>query len=145
MSKVIATIFFLHHGNTVTIKLGYTACQANTHSYKKKAARMITSVAVYASINIKLPISYVSCNCEVCVVIRFLCVEGTNAAEIHRQLCTMYGVDVMPSHTVREWVHHLHDEKCANVHDKEREGQLEEGTNRKHRTQCYTFSKTINV
>jgi hypothetical protein len=33
--------------------------------------------------------------CEVCVVIRFLCVKGETAAEIHCQLVSVYGEDVM--------------------------------------------------
>ncbi len=40
----------------------------------------------------------------------------------------MYGVDVVPLRTVRKWVHRVCDEKCANVHDEEREGQLKDVT-----------------
>ncbi len=83
------------------------------------------SVAMYASINMELPISCVSGNCEVCAVICFLCAKGINAAEIHRRLCTVYNVDVMPSHTVHEWVHCFCDEKYANVHDEEIKRQKE--------------------
>jgi hypothetical protein len=33
--------------------------------------------------------------CEVCAVIRFLSAKGETAAEIHRQLVSVYGEDVM--------------------------------------------------
>ena len=40
---------------------------------------------------------------EVRAVIRFLRAEGQSAAEIHRQLCRVYGANVMSDSCVREW------------------------------------------
>ncbi len=39
------------------------------------------------------------------MVIRFLAMEGNNAADIHRRLLTVNGKDVMPIRTIHEWVH----------------------------------------
>jgi hypothetical protein len=40
-------------------------------------------------------------SCEVCTFIRFLHAKNMNAAEIHRQLCTVDGQNVMCEGTVR--------------------------------------------
>jgi hypothetical protein len=34
-------------------------------------------------------------NCEICAVISFLHAKDVSAAEIHRELCTVYGQNVM--------------------------------------------------
>jgi hypothetical protein len=41
-------------------------------------------------------------SCEVRAVIRFLYAEGQSAAEVHRRLCLVYGVNVMSDSFVRE-------------------------------------------
>ena len=42
-------------------------------------------------------------SCEVRAVIRFLLARNNNAAEIHRQLCEVYGPNVMSYSKVRQW------------------------------------------
>lgn len=42
--------------------------------------------------------------CEVRSVIRFLCAKNHSAAEIHRELCAVYGPNIMSEGVVREWV-----------------------------------------
>ncbi len=101
---------------------------------RKEATRTIMCVAVYASINMDLSISYVYGNCEVRDIVHFLCTEDTNSANIYCQLCTVYGANVMPLHTVHKWVHHFCDEKCANVHNKEWGGWPKEATNEETRS-----------
>jgi hypothetical protein len=41
--------------------------------------------------------------CEVLAVIRFLHAKGETAAEIHRQLVSVYGEDVMNRQNVEKW------------------------------------------
>ena len=43
-------------------------------------------------------------SCKVRAVIRFLLVRNNNAAEIHRQLCEVYGPNVMSDSKVRQFV-----------------------------------------
>jgi hypothetical protein len=40
-------------------------------------------------------------SCEIRTVIRFLRVKSMSAAEIHRELCAVYGQNVMSEGTVR--------------------------------------------
>ena len=58
-------------------------------------------------------------SCEVRAVIRFLLARNNNAAEIHRQLCEVYGPNVMSDSEVRQWCR-LFKEGRTNVHDEER-------------------------
>jgi transposase len=55
-------------------------------------------------------------------VIRFLLARNNNAAEIHRNLCEVYGSNVMSDSKVRQWCR-LFQEGRTNVHDKERSGR----------------------
>jgi hypothetical protein len=41
--------------------------------------------------------------CEVDAVIRFLCAKGETVAEIHRQLVSVYGEDVMNRQNMAKW------------------------------------------
>jgi hypothetical protein len=41
--------------------------------------------------------------CEICAVIRFLCAKNISAAEIHSELCTVYGQNIMSEGTIRQW------------------------------------------
>jgi len=61
-------------------------------------------------------------SCEVRAVIRFLLVRNNNAAEIHRQLCEVYGLNVMSESKVRQWCR-LFKEGHTNVYDEELSGQ----------------------
>jgi hypothetical protein len=42
-------------------------------------------------------------SCEICAVICLLQAKNMNAAEIHHELCTVYGQDVTSEGTVRQW------------------------------------------
>ena len=55
---------------------------------------------------------------EVHTVIQFLLARNNNAAEIHRQLCEVYGPNVMSDSKVRQWCC-LFKEGRMNVHDEE--------------------------
>jgi hypothetical protein len=44
-----------------------------------------------------------SASCEIRAVIRFLYAEDMSAAEIYRELCAVYGQNVMSEGTVRQW------------------------------------------
>ena len=60
--------------------------------------------------------------CEMRSVIRFLNAKNMKPAEIHRQLCDVYGEHAMSSSMVRRWVQ-LFSEGCENVHDDPRSGR----------------------
>ena len=60
--------------------------------------------------------------CEMRSVIRFLNTKNMKPAEIHRQLCDVYGEHAMNSSMVRRWVR-LFNEGCENVHDDPRSGR----------------------
>jgi len=55
-------------------------------------------------------------------VIRFLNAKNMTPAEIHRQLCDVYGEHAMSSSTVRRWVR-LFNEGRENFHDDPRSGR----------------------
>jgi hypothetical protein len=42
-------------------------------------------------------------SCEIPAVIRCLHAKNTSAAEIHRELCVVYGQNVVSEGTVRQW------------------------------------------
>uniref|UniRef100_A0A1B6DDI6 Mos1 transposase HTH domain-containing protein n=1 Tax=Clastoptera arizonana TaxID=38151 RepID=A0A1B6DDI6_9HEMI len=60
--------------------------------------------------------------CEVRSVIRFLYAKNHSAAEIHRELCAVYGPNIMSEDVVRQWVRFFKDGR-TNVHDEERSGR----------------------
>jgi len=60
--------------------------------------------------------------CEMRSVIRFLNVKNMKPAEIHQQLCDVYGEHAMSSSMVRRWVR-LFNERCENVHYDQRSGR----------------------
>ena len=62
-------------------------------------------------------------SCEMRSVIRFLNAKNMKPAEIHRQLCDVYGEHAMSSSMVRRWVR-LFNEGRENVHDDPRSGRL---------------------
>ena len=64
----------------------------------------------------------VPASCEVRAVIHFLHAEGQSAAEIHHQLCRVYGDNVMSDSSVREWCRKFKDGR-TDVHDKGGEGR----------------------
>ena len=59
--------------------------------------------------------------CEMQSVIRFLNAKNMKLAEIHRQLCDVYGEHAMSSLMVWRWVR-LFNEGHENVHDDLRSG-----------------------
>ena len=61
-------------------------------------------------------------DCEVRGVIRFLSAKGVKAVDIHRQLCEVYGQNIMSDGMVRKWARAFKDGR-TNVHDEERSGR----------------------
>jgi hypothetical protein len=53
-----------------------------------------------------------STSCEVRSVVRFLVAKNFKAAEIHHQLCEVYGENVMSAGGVRQWCRYV--QKWAN-------------------------------
>jgi len=60
-------------------------------------------------------------SCEVRSVIRFMLVENHKPNEIHRQLCKVYGNEVMSEGGVRQWCI-MFKYGRTNVHDEEQSG-----------------------
>jgi len=60
--------------------------------------------------------------CEMRPVIRFLNAKNMTLAEIHRQLCDVYGEHAVSSSMVWRWVR-LFNEGRENVHDDPRSGR----------------------
>ena len=54
--------------------------------------------------------------CKMRSVVRFLKAKNIKPAEIHLQLCDVYGEHAMSSSVVRRWVR-LFNEGCEKVHD----------------------------
>jgi hypothetical protein len=48
-------------------------------------------------------------SCEICAVIHFLHTKNMSAVEIYRELCIVYGQNVMSERTVRQWHRMLKD------------------------------------
>jgi len=61
-------------------------------------------------------------DCEVRAVIKFFCLKGLSAAEIHRELSDVYGPTVMSAGMVRKWCVMFKNGR-TNVHDEERSGR----------------------
>lgn len=61
-------------------------------------------------------------SCEIRSVIRFLVAKNTRPIDIHRQLCEVYGNDVMTESGVRRWCLMFKGGR-KNVHDEERSGR----------------------
>jgi hypothetical protein len=57
-------------------------------------------------------------SCEICTVIRFLWAKSVSSVEIHRELCAVYGQNVMTEGTVRQWCRMFKDGPTK-VHDEE--------------------------
>lgn len=60
--------------------------------------------------------------CEVRSVIRFLLAKNHSAAEIHRELCAVYGPNIMGEGLVRRWVRSFKNGR-TNVHDEDKVGR----------------------
>ena len=60
--------------------------------------------------------------CEMRSVIRFLNAKNMTPAEIHRQVCDVYGEQAVISSVVRRWVR-LFNEGRENMHDDPRSGR----------------------
>lgn len=61
-------------------------------------------------------------DCEVRAVIRFLTAKGLKAIDIHREISSVYGENIMSDGMVRKWVRAFKDGR-SNVHDEERSGR----------------------
>jgi hypothetical protein len=59
---------------------------------------------------------------KICTVIRFPHPENMSAAEIHCELCAVYGQNVMTEGTIRQWCRMLKDGQ-TNFHDEQQSGQ----------------------
>jgi transposase len=59
---------------------------------------------------------------KIYAVICILHAKNMSAAEIHRELCALYGQNIMSKGTVRKWCRMLKDGRI-NVHHEERSGQ----------------------
>ncbi|GBO05005.1 hypothetical protein AVEN_23281-1 [Araneus ventricosus] len=55
-------------------------------------------------------------------VIRFLWAKKLSAADIHRELCAVYGTNIMSEGVVRQWVRFFKDGR-TNIHDESRSGR----------------------
>jgi transposase len=55
-------------------------------------------------------------------VIHFMNARNMKMADIHRQICEVYGAHAMSDSMVRRWVSHF-NEGCKNVHDDPRNGR----------------------
>ncbi|GBM51790.1 Histone-lysine N-methyltransferase SETMAR [Araneus ventricosus] len=60
--------------------------------------------------------------CEVRGVMRFLWTKKLSAAEIHRELCAVFGPNIMSEGVVRQWVRFFKDGR-TNIHDESRSGR----------------------
>jgi transposase len=61
-------------------------------------------------------------SCEICAVICFFRAKNMSAAEIHRELCAVYGQNLKNEGTVRQWCRMFKDGR-TNVHNEERSGR----------------------
>jgi hypothetical protein len=61
-------------------------------------------------------------SCEFRAVTRFLNVKNTSVAEIYRELCAVYELNVMSEGTVGQWCRIFKDGR-TNVHDEEGSGR----------------------
>ncbi|GBN77763.1 hypothetical protein AVEN_200635-1 [Araneus ventricosus] len=60
--------------------------------------------------------------CEMRGVIRFLLAKKLSAADIHCELCAVYGPNIMSEGVVRQWVRFFKDRR-TNIHDESRSGR----------------------
>ncbi|KAJ4448998.1 hypothetical protein ANN_00390 [Periplaneta americana] len=61
-------------------------------------------------------------DCEMLSVIRFLNARNIKPADIHRQLCEVYGDDAISDRMVRRWVRKFNKDRVS-VHDEQRTGR----------------------
>ncbi len=73
-----------------------------------------------AYLNMGLPISCVSGNCELCAIIRFF---SARKARMQLKFIVDYVWCQCNLHIVHKWVNRFGDEKHVYVHDKERDGR----------------------
>jgi hypothetical protein len=59
--------------------------------------------------------------CKIQSIICFLNARNMKPADIHHQLCEVYGEHAMSDSTLRRWVRHLNKDR-ENVHDDPRSG-----------------------
>jgi transposase len=63
-----------------------------------------------------------SASCEIRAIIRLLHAKNMTSAEIHLELCVVYGQNVGSEGTVRKWCRMFKDGR-TNVQDEERSGR----------------------
>jgi hypothetical protein len=61
-------------------------------------------------------------DCEIQSVIRFLNARNVKPADIHRQICEVYGENAMSDGMVRKWVRKFNEGR-DNVHDEPQSGR----------------------
>jgi transposase len=61
-------------------------------------------------------------SCEVCAVIGYLHAKQMSAADIHCELCVVYGPNIMSGRSVRQWCR-MFRYGGTNVHNDERSGR----------------------
>ncbi|GFU99842.1 HTH_48 domain-containing protein [Trichonephila clavipes] len=60
--------------------------------------------------------------CEVRGGIRFLWAKKLSAVDIHRELCAVYGSNIMSEGVLRQWVRFFKDGR-TNIHEESRSGR----------------------
>ena len=102
------------------------------------------------------PIIVSPADCEVRAVIRFLSAKGLKPIDIHREICAVYGQNIMSDGMVRKWVKAFKDGllKCEQhtcvcvLHDEQRSGHpsvvneslVQEVDNKVRENRCFTIS-----
>jgi hypothetical protein len=61
-------------------------------------------------------------SCKVCAAIHFLHADGQSTAKIHRQMCRVYGDNIMSDSCATEWCRKFRDGHI-DVHDEHGQGQ----------------------
>jgi hypothetical protein len=90
-------------------------------------------------------------SCEICTAITFLHAKNISAAQIHHELCTVYGQNVTIEGTARQWCKMFKDGQ-TNVHDKEQrvwpsvvsDDLVQSADQKICERQCFTISECLN-
>lgn len=90
-------------------------------------SRSVTLYGLYCGVKMFKTIERPA-DCEIRSVIRFLTARNVSAADIHRQICEVYGSNAMSDSKVRKWVRSFKDGR-DNVHDEPRSGRPSVMTN----------------
>ena len=102
-----------------------SACTLYTYiCWQTTAAIAATFERVYIRLNTfeMPPLIENPADCEIRSVIRYLSAKGVKAVEIRRDICEVYGQNLISDRMVRKWVSAFKDER-KKLHDKERSGR----------------------